>query len=107
MYTVIAENDVSQWDDQTGSLYHFPKRYSKHLLPGTKVVYYKSGLKLKAFKDGRLHKAPHYFATAVIGDIHEDKEGKKGALFAEILEYQPFDIPVLAKYNNEYFEGFY
>lgn len=104
MYTVIVENDVSQWDDQTGSLYHFPKRYSKHLLPGTKVVYYKSGLKLKAFKDARLHKDPHYFATAVIGDIHEDKEGKKGALYAEILEYQPFDIPVLAKYNNEYFE---
>ncbi|WP_406874901.1 hypothetical protein [Acinetobacter baumannii] len=27
MPTVIVENDISQWDDLTGEVYHFPKRY--------------------------------------------------------------------------------
>ncbi|BAN34920.1 hypothetical protein SCD_n01084 [Sulfuricella denitrificans skB26] len=38
MYTVITENDVSSWEDQTGIAYHFPKRYAKFLQPGAKVV---------------------------------------------------------------------
>jgi len=38
MYTIITENDESQWDDDTGVLYHFPKKYLKHLQPGTNVI---------------------------------------------------------------------
>ena len=34
---IITENDVSQWEDQTGVLYHFPKRYEKYLKPGDVV----------------------------------------------------------------------
>jgi hypothetical protein len=25
-YTVITENDISQWNDETGSIYHYPIR---------------------------------------------------------------------------------
>lgn len=35
MPVVIVENDTSQWDDQTGTVYHFPKRYQKWLAQGT------------------------------------------------------------------------
>ena len=34
MPTIIVENDVSQWEDRTGEVYHFPKRYRELLLPG-------------------------------------------------------------------------
>ncbi len=50
MYAVIVENDVSQWDDDTGVLYHFPKRYLKYLQPGTHVIYYKGRIKDKAYQ---------------------------------------------------------
>ena len=26
-YTIITENDESEWDDKTGEKYHFPSRY--------------------------------------------------------------------------------
>ena len=45
MPTVIAENDVSQWDDKTGLEYHFPKRYIPLLRKGTRVIYYKGKMK--------------------------------------------------------------
>ena len=51
MPAVIAENDVSQWADQTGVVYHFPKRYQAILTPGTQVIYYKGKLLDKAFVD--------------------------------------------------------
>ena len=44
MYTVIVENDESIWSDDTGVLYHFPKRYVNLLSPGTNVIYYKGKL---------------------------------------------------------------
>ena len=65
MHTVIAENDESQWEDETGVLYHFPKRYSKFLLPGTEVIYYKGKIKNVAFRKKRLSDSPHYFAKAL------------------------------------------
>ena len=53
MPTIIVENDVSQWDDLTGEVYHFPKRYKELLLPGEKVIYYKGRIKDKSFKNQR------------------------------------------------------
>lgn len=54
MPAVIAENDLSKWADQTGVLYHFPKRYKEILIQGTEVIYYKGKLKIKAFSALRL-----------------------------------------------------
>lgn len=37
-YAVIVENDISAWADETGVLYHFPKRYLELLNPNTRVI---------------------------------------------------------------------
>ena len=45
-YAVIVENDISAWADETGVLYHFPKRYLELLKPNTRVIYYKGRIKV-------------------------------------------------------------
>ncbi|WP_286240774.1 HNH endonuclease [Neptuniibacter halophilus] len=104
MQAVITENDESQWDDQTGSLYHFPKRYQKYLLPGTEVLYYKGKIKNLQYRDKRLDDAPHYFAKAVIGKVYPDRSSDKGDLFATIIDYAPFTVPIMAKTDGTYLE---
>ncbi|KZL17544.1 HNH endonuclease [Pseudovibrio sp. Ad37] len=103
-FAVITENDVSPWDDKTGQLYHFPKRYAKLLPSGTKVIYYKGKLKQAKFADQRLTKEPHYFAVAEIGTVKPDPESKKGDLYADIVNYRPFDEAILAKKDGDYLE---
>ncbi len=87
-YTVITENDESQWEDQTGSVYHFPNRYLRYLQPGTKVLYYKGKMKDKQFADTRLSADPHYFAVAEIGGVWPDPKSNKGDQFSEIIEFR-------------------
>lgn len=102
MPTVIVENDISQWDDLTGEVYHFPKRYKDLLLTGEKVIYYKGRMKDKNFESRRLSKFPHYFGIAEVGDvisINNDKE-----LLAEIINFRPFIQAVDFQINNEYLE---
>lgn len=103
-YAAITENDESQWDDEPGVRYHFPKRYAKFLPPGTFVVYYKSWIKNRIFASSRLTKNRHYFAFARIGSVSPDTASTKGDLFAAIEDYRPLDLPVLAKSNGEQFE---
>ncbi|WP_201533604.1 HNH endonuclease [Psychrobacter ciconiae] len=104
MFTIITENDESAWKDEKGIRYHFPKRYRKLLKPGTRVIYYKGSMKKSKYLDERLSDKPHYFAIAKIGDIEIDRESKKGDYFATIVDYQPFNEPILAKQNDEYLE---
>lgn len=104
VFAVITENDESMWSDDTGTLYHFPKRYLKHLEPGTQVVYYKGKLKKKEYRPHRLSDDPHYFGTAVIGKTYADRSSEKGDLFAVIEQYEPFMEPVLAKSGEGYIE---
>lgn len=104
MYTIITENDESAWADETGALYHFPKRYLKFLEPDTNVIYYKGGLKNKSFSKNRLSDAPHYFAIAKIGKTYPDKESSKNDFFATIIDFIPFKEAVLAKDNSKYLE---
>ncbi|SFR57421.1 putative restriction endonuclease [Marinobacter daqiaonensis] len=97
-YTVITENDVSQWLDKTGAEYHFPKRYAKHLTPETVVVYYKGKLKDTSFRPHRLSDAPHYFGVATIETPpFEDNSSDKGDLFVKIENFTPFDTPINIK----------
>lgn len=104
MTAVIAENDVSIWDDETGAVYHYPKRYSSILTPGVRVIYYKGKLTDKAFADQRLSPHPHYFGIARIGQVYPDPESSKGDLFALIEDFQPFEWAVLAKEGDSYLE---
>lgn len=104
-FTVITENDESQWEDQTGSLYHFPKRYLPHLKTGTRVLYYKGKIKNARFAAERLSPSPHYFATAEIGQVWPDPNSAKGDYFAQIENFQRFNEAVLAKQDDEYLES--
>lgn len=104
MPAVVVENDVSIWDDETGAVYHFPKRYSSILAPGVQVIYYKGRLTDKAFTNQRLSAQPHYFGIARIGKVYPDPKSSKGDLFALIEGFQPFEWPVLAKEGDSYLE---
>ncbi|MCG8911314.1 HNH endonuclease [Pseudomonas sp. DP-17] len=104
MPAVIAENDVSVWSDETGAVYHYPKRYSSILLPGAQVIYYKGKLTDKAFADQRLSTQPHYFGVARIGKVYSDPKSSKGDLFALIEDFQPFEWAILAKEGDSYLE---
>lgn len=103
-YVIITENDESQWDDKTGVSYNYPSKYSQILTPGTKVVYYKGKLKEKRFEDLRLSNEPHYFGVAIIGDNYLDKNAPKKEYYCDILTYQPFDLAVPFKVNEDYLE---
>jgi putative restriction endonuclease len=97
MPTVIVENDESQWNDATGSLYHFPRRYLTILHPGERVVYYKGRIRDRVYESKRLSPDPHYFGTATIGRVFPDPESAKGDHFATIENYQLFSFAVPAR----------
>lgn len=103
-FVVIVENDESEWKDQTGILYHHPKRYSKLLQKGVLAIYYKGKLRNRKFEKTRLSNEPHYFGIAKIGNSYQDKDSDKDDLFVTIEEYQPFKAPVLAKEQSNYLE---
>lgn len=103
-YSVIVENDLSKWEDETGTRYHFPKKYLKVLETGTKVIYYKGKIKDKSFHKNRLSDAPHYFGIATIGEVWRDSTNSKN-YFAEIVEYIPFNKALSFKNEeNSYYE---
>lgn len=104
MYAVITENDESPWLDDTGVLYHFPKRYEKILNSVDFVIYYKGKCINKNFSSTRLSNQPHYFAIAQIDGIYDDQESEKGDKFAIIKNFWAFDKPVIAKTTEGYIE---
>ncbi len=101
-YAIIAENDISKWDDHTGVKYHFPSRYLNILRPGTKVIYYKGKQTDKKFSSQRLSKDPHYFATAEIGNVTQEKNTKN--YYAEIVNYNRFRKAVPFRINGDLLE---
>lgn len=104
MPAIITENDVSQWDDETGVVYHFPKRYRALLQPDTEVIYYKGRIKDKAFASARLSAEPHYFGMARIAEVYVDKKSDKGDFYALIEGFISFEKAVLAKVEGAYLE---
>lgn len=105
MPAVIVENDVSIWADETGAVYHYPKRYRSIISAGVRVIYYKGKLTDRAFEEQRLSKLPHYFGVARIGKVYPDPHSDKGDLFALVDEFQRFELPVLAKDESGYLES--
>lgn len=79
MPAVIVENDTSQWQDETGAVYHFPKRYQAWLAEGTEVIYYKGRIQYKTFASARLSADPHYFGMARIGKVYADPRSDPAA----------------------------
>lgn len=104
MPVIITENDVSQWDDETGVVYHFPKRYKALLQPDTEVIYYKGRIKDKAFASARLSEEPHYFGMARVAEVYVDKKSDKGDFYARIESFILFEEAVPAKIEGAYLE---
>jgi predicted HNH restriction endonuclease len=104
MYAVITENDESQWSDDTGVLYHFPKRYASILPPGAQIIYYKGRMKDERFAASRLSPQPHYFGQATIGKTYADPGSDKGDLFATIDDYERFPSALDFKSGGAYLE---
>ncbi|WP_295721082.1 hypothetical protein [Mucilaginibacter sp.] len=104
-YAIITQNDVSKWDDIEGKKYHFPNKYLRILVPGTKIIYYKGVLKDKAFEDQRLSKKAHYFGLAEIGAIKIDPENPKNS-FCDFKDYTRFKTAIyfIDAKTNKYFE---
>ncbi|MCS3424082.1 putative restriction endonuclease [Rahnella sp. BIGb0603] len=100
---VLTENDVSQWDDETGRVYHFPKQYQKSISPGMRFVYYKGKLKSenKQYSSLRLSDSPHYFGIGRISKIEPDDAGNLNAI---LTDFQKFEHAVLAKKDDGYYE---
>ncbi|MBK5009788.1 HNH endonuclease [Pseudomonas sp. S60] len=105
MPVVIVENDTSQWEDETGSVYHFPKRYKAWLVEGTEVIYYKGRITDRAFASKRLSASPHYFGKARVGKVYPDPKSGKGDLFAFIEDFAAFESAVPAKLDGQYLES--
>lgn len=104
MPAVLAENDESPWSDETGVLYHYPRRYAAMLPPGEPVVFYKGRMKDPTFASQRLSPDPHYFGLATIGQVYPDPASSKGDLFATLDNFQRFAKAVPFKLGGAYLE---
>jgi hypothetical protein len=84
-YLVLAQyREGSNYDDQIGSLYHFPRRYFNQLtLPEIEFIYFEPK------KSGK----GEYFGYGQIGKVSPDPQNPD-QFFAEILNYRPFSDPV-------------
>lgn len=102
-YLILVENDESEWSDETGISYHFPKKYLNLITPGTKFIYYKSRIKNLEYEDQRLSKNPHYFGKGIIGEVVPDKSNK-ASYFAQITDCVLFKDAVDFKIEGEYLE---
>jgi hypothetical protein len=84
-FTVIVENDITRWNDETGVSYHYPRRYRGLLEPGTRLIHYKGKLRDAAFRGRRLSEHPHYFGLSVAGESRDDPASSKGDLILDIV----------------------
>jgi 5-methylcytosine-specific restriction protein A len=105
LFTVVAENDKSNWEDRTGKLYHFPSRYLKFLQPGTRIIYYKGKLRDKVHLNNRLSPEAHYFGMATVRDIYKDEKSKKNDWYANLKDFISFKKPVIAKATDGFLEN--
>jgi len=94
-YRILVENEESEWNDETGKKYHFPKnRYFNRLKSGMKFIYYKG--RTKSSK-------PQYFGYGEIANIYSDPESQSD-YYADITNYIAFEEPLDFKPNGEYLE---
>lgn len=104
-YAIITENDVSEWNDNTGISYHYPQKYVNLLKEGTRIIYYKGALKDKSFANMRMSNEPHYFGCAILGEQTKCENTAKPEYVSEVINYIQFVRPVPNKLNGNYFEN--
>jgi hypothetical protein len=104
MPLVFTENEATEsgihYADRTGVSYQFPKMYRGLIKPGERFVYYRGRYR----KDGG--RSPQvYFGTGVVGMVRADDDSS-GRFSCEVLDYSPFERPVLFKTpSDSYFES--
>ena len=101
-YLILTENDISEWDDETGIRYHYPSNYKSRIQTGDKFIYYKGADKNNQFAHKRLTNNQHYFGTGEIGKIV--KVPNTNNYYAYILNYEEFIEPVIFKEEGVYLE---
>jgi hypothetical protein len=84
-YLVLAQyREGSDYQDQIGRLYHFPRKYFNQLaLPDTDFIYFEPK------KSGK----GEYFGYGQVGKVYPDTRNTD-QFFAEILNYHPFSTAV-------------
>jgi hypothetical protein len=92
MPLVFAENEETEsgitYADRTGVSYQYPRPYRRIIKPGERFIYYKGRRKRGG---GR---APQvYFGVGLVGMTAPDFS-RPNHFVCEILDYQPFAIPV-------------
>lgn len=103
-YAVIVDNGGGPnnvYHDVVGVEYTFPKRYTNILLPGTKVIYFRSGKTKETENLERMMNDAHYFGTAEIGSIVPSVSDN---FRASILNYKQFSFPVPFNVNGDRYE---
>jgi len=83
---------------------NFPKSYLKYLTRGARVIYYKGVMQDKAFASKRMTDKAYYFGIGEVGNTEKDTTSAKGDYYAQILNFQAFDQPVLSKLKIGYLE---
>ncbi len=105
-YAVIVDNGGGPnliYHDVEGEVYTFPTTYRQLLLPGTKVVYQRSGKtdeQPKGLK--RLMDDAHYFATATIGKVVMTSDGNLRANIDNFVRFK-YGVP-FRKPDGEHWE---
>lgn len=106
---VLVQNDVTwhsrhaDFHDQTGTQYHFIRRYLGKVVPETPFVYYR-GLRRA---DGSVRPTAEYFGCGVIGQVWEDDapaDAQPQRYYCSILDYLPFPEPVPARQDGRWLE---
>ena len=84
-YLILAQyREGSEYDDEIGRLYHFPRKYFNQLtVPDAEFIYFEPK------KAGK----PEYFGYGQIGKVDQDPRNPE-QFFAEILNYRPFSTLV-------------
>jgi hypothetical protein len=103
MPLVFAENEVTAsgigYADRTGISYEYPRRYRHTIRSGECFAYYRGRR-----RHGGGSTPPVYFGTGIVGRIFP-AEDNSDRLVCEILDYQPFALPLPFKDSSgEYFE---
>jgi len=110
MPLVLVSNDANatdryDWKDITGVQYHYPNGYRNMIHEGEPFIYYR-GIRRA---DGSRGQA-EYFGYGVIAEVWRDEDipldtaKRNWAWYCAIHNYRPFDPPISAKINGEFFE---
>ena len=95
MPLVLTDNEATEsgidYDNRTGVSYQYPKAYRHIIQPGERFVYYRGRRRHGGGRQPQI-----YFGSGIVGSIRDDA-GYPNRMLCEILDYEPFQMPVAFK----------